>query len=489
MSHLSRRLFLEDAMLAAAAAAVTGGAVFPRAARGQQRVAANDKLRVAVLGLNGRGQSHISAFTGRDDCDIVVVCDPDEKIGMQKGVAVVEKKQGHPPRYEKDLRRVMEDRNIDIVSIATPNHWHSLATIWAVQNGKHVYCEKPVSHNVEEGRRAVQAIEKHRTIVQCGTQSRSTRAHQEAMAFVQNGGIGEVRLARGLCYKRRDSIGPRGNYDVPASVDYNVYLGPAAEEPLTRPKFHYDWHWQWNCGNGDLGNQGIHQMDIARWGIGADHIGYRVQSFGGRLGYVDAGETANTEVSLYDFDNGKRIIFETRGLETDDYRGAKVGVVFHGSAGYVVSTSGYSSVMAFDLDGQEMRRFSHDDESSHFDNFVEAVKANDPGHLNCPFVEGHLSSALCHLGNISYRLGQAQPVAEIRQALGDDQDALEALERTVEHLAHNGVNADQTPLALGPALKLDGRREVFLGSRADEANALLFREGRGDFRIPTAANV
>jgi predicted dehydrogenase len=472
-------------MFAAAAAAAVNVAL-PRTSLANKRLGPNDKLRVAILGVNGRGKSHIEGFGENSRCDIVALCDPDESVGRER-LSMVEKYQKSKPRYIKDLRDVMDDPNIDIVAIATPNHWHSLATIWAVQNGKHVYCEKPVSHNVEEGRRAAQAVEKHGTIVQCGTQSRSAKAHQDAMAFVQQGGIGEVKLARGLCYKRRTAIGPRGKYDVPASVDYDIYLGPADDEPLTRPQFHYDWHWQWNCGNGDLGNQGIHQMDIARWGLGVDYLGDRVVSYGGRLGYEDAGETANTEVSIYDFAGGKQIIFETRGLESTDYRGAKIGVIFHGSEGYVVSTSRYGSVSAFDPKGNPIKSFEGD--GSHFDNFVDAVLADDASLLNCPFVEGHLSSALCHLGNISYRLGQKRSVSEITEALRSDPHAAESVERTAEHLRQNHVDPDETRMALGPVLTLDGRAEKFTGSGSEKANALLFREGRGEFLIPSAANV
>jgi len=486
MSRFSRREFLENSMWALAAAGSTG-LIRTSAGWAQDNVSPNEKLRVAVLGVNGRGGTHISNYLRRSECDIVAIVDPDESVGQSRAKAIGEK-SGHTPAFYQDLRKVMDDKEIDIISIATPNHWHSLATIWAVQAGKNVYCEKPVSHNVVEGRRAVQTIEKHKTIVQCGTQSRSHASHQDAMKFIHDGGIGKVRLARGLCYKRRTSIGPRGNYDVPASVNYNVYLGPANEEPLTRQKFHYDWHWQWNCGNGDIGNQGIHQMDIARWGLGVDYLGDRVVSFGGRVGYEDAGETANTQVSIHDFGD-KRIIFETRGLETGDLQGAKIGVIFYGSDGYLVSTSNYDAVTAFDPDGKPIQTFKGGNTEQHFDNFVEAVKAQDSSMLNCPFIEGHLSSALCHLGNISYRLGETTATDDIGQALTQDDEAVEALQRTADHLLQNKVDLAATPLALGPALALNGRDEVFIGSDSDRANGMLFREGRGAFRIPSESEV
>ncbi len=493
MNRLSRRQMLLDSMFAAAATAAAGFVAPPAVQAQQRRVGPNDKLRVAILGVNNRGQTHIANFVRRPDCDIVAVVDPDESVGRTKGVEVVQQKQGTAPRYYRDLRQAIGDANVDVIAIATPNHWHSLATIWAVQAGKDVYCEKPVSHSVEEGRRASEWVEQTGRVVACGTQSRSHEAHQQAMKFLHDGGIGTVKLARGLCYKRRKSIGPRSNYDVPASVDYDLYLGPAAAEPLTRNQFHYDWHWQWNCGNGDLGNQGIHQMDIARWGLGLDNLGKRVMTFGGRLGYEDAGETPNTEVSIYDFPGGQRIIFETRGLEIKDdgfhrqfgkEHGNQIGVIFEGADGYLVSTSNFNHVTAFDPDGNSVRTFEGGSTEDHFDNFVEAVKARDVSQLNSPFVEGHLSSALCHLGNISYRLGSKLPVGEIGAGLQDDGQALDALERTLVHLRENGVDVDRQALVLGPDLTVDGQAEVFTGFRAADANSYLFREGREQIRHP-----
>ena len=491
MSRSTRREFLENSMFAFAAAAA--GSMAPQMLQSARAASPNEKLRVAVLGVNGRGGTHISNFLRREDCDIVAIVDPDETVG-QKRVEQIAGKQGSKPAFHQDLRSVMEDPNIDVISIATPNHWHSLATIWAVQNGKSVYVEKPVSHNVTEGRRAVQAARKHDVIVQCGTQSRSHQSHQEAMAFIHGGGIGDVKLARGLCYKRRKSIGPRGNYDVPASVDYNVYLGPANEEPLTRQRFHYDWHWQWNCGNGDIGNQGIHQMDIARWFLGEQALSPRVMSIGGRVGYVDAGDTPNTQIVYHDYDNAP-LIFETRGLPKkgldwkngmDNYRGSQIGVIVQCEDGYVVIPS-YTKATAYTNEGEPIQTWSGG--GGHHDNFISAVRSRNHKDLNADIEEGHLSSALCHLGNISYKLGETMDTAELRAALGDDEQATESLERTVKHLAKNDVNADRTPMALGPALALNGKDEVFVGSHASAANPLLFREGRGEFRIPDEASL
>jgi predicted dehydrogenase len=471
---------------AAAAAAGTGSLSSTRALADEQSKSPNERLRVAVLGVNSRGRSHLGGLGRRDDCEIVAIVDPDEAVGMTKGVEPIEKATGKRPAFYQDLRKMLEDQSIDIVTIATPNHWHSLAAIWAIQAGKDVYVEKPVSHNVSEGRRVVQAARKHNKIVQTGTQCRSMKGTIDAIEYVKAGKIGEVKLARGLCYKRRDSIGARGTYEVPASVDYNIWLGPAPEVALSRPKFHYDWHWQWDYGNGDLGNQGIHQMDICRWGLGVDDIGEAVLSYGGRLGYEDAGETANTQVNVHTYGD-KRIVFEVRGLETDDLKGARVGVIFYGSEGYVVLSS-YTGGAAFDLQGNTIAQFNGGDDADHYANFVNAVRSRKSEDLNADIEEGHLSSALCHLGNISYRLGETVSVAEAQSRLERDAETAETFARVTEHLAQNKVDLNTARLHVGAQLTLDGAGEVFTGSQAERANVMLSREYREPFVVPSEAN-
>lgn len=485
MSQHSRREFLEQSMFAAASAAALGASIPHLSAAESESSSPNEKLRVALLGVNGRGQSHLSAFTGRKDTEVVAIVDPDESVGMKKGVGNVYKKTNKKPAYYKDLRKAFDDQKIDIVSIATPNHWHALGAIWAIQSGKDVYCEKPVSHNVSEGRRIVEAARKYNKIVQTGTQCRSQPGLIDAVKFVKDGGIGEVKLARGTCYKRRKSIGPKGNYDVPASVDYDLWLGPAPMAQLTRQRFHYDWHWQTPTGNGDLGNQGIHQMDVARWGLGVDNIGDSVQAYGGRLGYEDAGDVANTQVSIHQFGD-KRLVFEVRGLETEAYRGAKVGVIFYGSEGYVVIPS-YNSASAFDLDGKLIKKFSGS--ADHFANFVDAVRSRKISDLNADIEEGHISSALCHLGNISHEMGEKLPVQELDARFTGDAEALETLERYRQHLSNNKLDPAKTQVSLGPELSLDGKKEVFTGSMASAANPKLTREYRAPFVVPSTAKL
>ncbi len=485
MAGTTRRDFLESSMWAAATAAMAGP-VLETVARSEESGAASERLRIAVVGLNGRGQDHLNGYMRRKDCEVVAVCDVDSDVVGKKGVDVVEKATGKKPVPYSDIRKLLEDKSINAISIATPNHWHALAAIWSIQAGKDVYVEKPVSHNVAEGRRIVDAARKYDKICQTGTQSRSQTGTKEAMAFLHSGKIGDIKVARGLCYKRRPSIGARGNYSVPTTVDYDLWAGPAPMSPLTRPKFHYDWHWQWDAGNGDLGNQGIHQMDLARWGLGVSDIGNAVYSYGGRFGYEDAGDTANTQVTVHDYGD-KTLVFEVRGLPTPDFKGATVGVIFEGTEGYLVLTS-YEGGVAFDKDGKEIAKFKG--AADHYDNFVKAVRSRKSSDLNADILEGHLSSALCHLGNISYRLGEQVSVADAKQRLAGAKLASEAtatFERFTNHLVENKVNLDKTQVGFGPVLALDPKSETFTGSLADKANPMLSREYRKGFEVPASA--
>ncbi len=479
MTRRNRRQFLEDSMFATAAAVAAGSTVRVRAEENTESTSPVDKLSVAVVGVNGRGKSHLDAFVRRSDCDVTHICDADANIG-QSQVEKVAARQQHQPKFVQDVRKLLEDDSIDIVTIATPNHWHALGAIWAMQAGKDVYLEKPVSHNVFEGRVIVDVARQEGKICQTGTQCRSNPGMQQAMEFVHSGGIGDVKVARGLCYKGRASIGDRGEYSVPSSVDYSLWLGPAQMQPVTRKRFHYDWHWQWPYGNGDLGNQGIHQMDLARWGLGVDRLSDSVFSYGGRFGYEDAGDTANTQVVVHTYGD-KSLVFEVRGLSTAPYRGAKVGVIFEGADGYVVMTS-YHSGAAFDLSGNKIRDFNEG--GDHYANFVDAVRSRKHQDLNADILEGHLSSALCHLGNISYRLSEEISSSELASRLDDlkvAEDTKATLKRTVDHLGLNSVDTDAARLRLGPNLEFDATTEVFTRSKA--ANSMLTRDYREPFVV------
>jgi predicted dehydrogenase len=497
MSRRNRRQFLEESMLAAASAAVAGSSSQLFAADVEpQSKSANERLNVAVVGVNGRGNSHITAFAGRKDNKntvITYVVDVDREVGNRRANEIEKKQEGVRPKFVEDIRKMLEDKSVDIVSIATPNHWHSLMAIWAMQAGKDVYVEKPVSHNVSEGRRAVEAARKYKKICQTGTQCRSNPGMIQFMEYVQSGKLGQIKVSRGLCYKSRPSIGPKSNPAIPATINYDLWCGPAPLKASTRNNekngpVHYDWHWFWDYGCGDLGNQGIHQMDLARWALGAKELCKATFSYGGRLGYVDAAETPNTQVVVHDYGT-QSLVFEVRGLKTEKYKGAGVGLIVEGTDGYAVSSS-YEGGIIFDKDGKEVTRFMDGEDKYHFANFIKAVRSRKLTDLNADIEEGHQSSALCHLGNISYRLGGPMSSDELDKTLATlktTDNAKDTLERTLAHLKDNGVDMAATKLQVGPALAFDPQSETFPGNQ--KANAMLTREYRPPFVVPAAGQV
>jgi predicted dehydrogenase len=394
-----------------------------------EKVSPNEIINVACLGVRGRGMSHVDYFARSRETRVVTICDVDENV-IGNAMKTVEAAQGKPPEFVKDLRRVMDDKSVHVVSIATPNHWHALATIWACQSGKDAYVEKPVSHNVREGRKMVEAARKYKRIVQAGTQIRSSEAIREAMDYLHTGKLGTIYMAKGLCYKPRGSIGKcDGNVPVPAGVDYNLWLGPAPHKPIRRKQFHYDWHWLWDYGNGDLGNQGIHQMDVARWGLNKKQLPNAVFSSGGRFGYEDDGETPNTQLAIFEY--GDCVLqFEVRGLVTNDdgnrEMGVRIGNIFYGTQGYMIIPS-YSSWQVYNPDGSKGAGGNRG--GDHFGNFLKAVRSRQHTDLNGDIEEGHLSSALCHFANMSYRLGRKLHVDPKKETCNGDSDANRLLSR------------------------------------------------------------
>jgi predicted dehydrogenase len=499
MNHLSRRTFLKTSSLAAA------GIVLSARSWGQV-VGSNSDIRVAVVGLNGRGKSHLKSLSELKGVRLAALCDVD--------TAVLEKTAQSVPGGVKtytNIRELLASPDIDAITVATPNHWHSLMGIWACQAGKDVYVEKPISHNVWEGRQLVAAAQKYRRVVQAGTQIRSGDGLTEAVAWVRAGHLGRITAARGFCYKSRPSIGKTsGPQPVPATINYDLWSGPAALTPPRRnnPRngpVHYDWHWIWAYGNGDVGNQGIHQMDVARWFLGEPGLPRHTLSIGGRLGYDDDGETPNTQVIVHDYATAP-LIFEVRGLPAkrgvsvstaglsgaeaagaaastmDKYRGVSVGNVIDCEGGSVV-TSSYFSAQAYDRDGKLVKEFKGED--GHMANFIDVVRSRKTADLRGPVGEGHVSSALCHLGNISHRLGQAVPEGELREKIQGNAALAEAHGRMTEHLAVNGVDLAKTPATLGAPLAFDPATERFTGEEAGAANALLTREYRKPFVVPS----
>jgi predicted dehydrogenase len=490
MSKLTRRDFMQGTASLAALAAAGTLAPSARSGSGQAQPAAqniaprgpNERINVACIGVRGQGMSHVRGYAGRHNCRVAYICDVDLSPAIVgQAFEVAQQAQGVSPQVVQDFRRALEDPAVDAVSIATPNHWHALAAIWAIQAGKDVYVEKPVSHNVSEGRRIVEFARHHHRICQTGTQIRSNPSIRAAIEFVRSGQIGRVQVARGLCYKRRDTIGrvgPAGG-TIPNTLNYNLWCGPAPRRDAPgRQRFHYDWHWIWDYGNGDLGNQGIHQMDVARWGLNKAELARSVVSVGGRFGYIDDGQTANTQVSVFDYGDAE-LIFEVRGLPTDPYRAAMVGNVFHCADGYLVCTR-YDRAAAFRPNGEQIRSF--EGTGDHFGNFISAVRSRRQQDLNADIQEGHISSALCHLANISFRLGTVVPFDRRGSIFGSDTQGAETLERTVEHLGNNRVPLDDSNLQLGRRLTVNPQTETFVNDR--EADTYLTREYRPGFVLP-----
>ena len=507
MKNFTRRNFLKTTALGAAAVSLDA-LTWSRAA------GANDDIRVAQIGFRGQGGSHLKSLTNMKGVRVVALCDVDQHVLQNEA-----NRLGNVQTYT-DIRKLLENKDVDAVSIAVPNHWHALATIWACQAGKDVYVEKPACHELSEGRRMVEAARKYNRIVQVGTQCRSSIGLQQGVKYVRDGKLGKIRLARGFCYKARKSIGlVEGPQAVPDYIDYDLWCGPAPKEPPRRNTsfgtVHYDWHWFWAYGNGDFGNQGPHQVDIARWFLGEDAISPFAMAIGGRLGYKDSGETPNTLVVYQGYK--VPLIFEVRGLphdkasqttgwkmdeykalSADRFQGVGVGNVIECEHGYVVVPS-YTEAIIYDKEGKEITRFTGrskkqaaDDVTTptglsaesggHHGNWIAAVRSRDPKHLNAEVLQGHLSAGLTHTGNISYRLGANKQPGEIKEALQSNKQLTEAFDRMAGHLDANGVDIAKDNLQLGLPLKFDPQQERFIGN--DSANALLTRQYRAPFVVP-----
>jgi predicted dehydrogenase len=435
-----RRDFIKNSVLGSAGVAFSGLKFDAKSYR--SIIGANDRLNVAVVGIRGQGTAHIENWCGIKDSHNVklkTLCDTDEQYFAEKS-KIVQDKTGVTPVTEWDLRKVFDDKEIDAVSFAIPNHWHALATIWACQAGKHVYVEKPASHNLFEGRKMIDAARKYKVRVQVGFQNRSIPNVMEAMDFLHKGGIGDVYMARGLCIKPRDSFGKVPNSQPPATLHYDQWLGPAPTRPYNEKHVHYNWHWFWVTGNGDTGNQGPHQFDIARWGINKNEHPVSVYSSGGYFGIDPKDcdqETPNTQSSILKYADGKIIEFETRGRFSngESSLNTSIGNIFYGSDGYL------------ELDGETWKAFRKREKEPfagsekkenreaelnshvatngalHWMNFVDAIRAGDDSKLHCQVKEGFYSTALPLLSNISYRLGRALTFSGEKEKFVNDHEA------------------------------------------------------------------
>jgi len=435
-------------------------------------IGANERVNVAVCGIKGRGASHIGGHGRQKNVTISHLVDPDSRLfeGRKK---FVQSKFKNTPKCVQDVRKVLDNKEVDVISIATPNHWHSLMSIWACQAEKDVYVEKPLSHNLFEGRKLVEAAKKYKSIVQHGTQNRSLRKWSDLAKEVASGKNGKLEVALGTCHKRRGSIGFKDTKNPPSELDFDVWTGPAEKEDFHDNLVHYNWHWFWNYGNGDIGNQGVHQMDIARWMIPGAVWPKSVICLGGRFGYKDQAETANTQLAIFDYGESL-LVFDVRGLSGK-------------------SNMGVSNHVYFDKNAKQKNTASHGlkgikdpladrGKVDIFENFIEAVRNRKEEHLDAHVYEGHVSSGLCHLANVSYRLGEKSSFNKKNKSFGSNKKGYEYFERMQEHLKENGLNLEETDYIVGRNLEFDAKTETIKGD--DEANALLSRKYRSPYIVP-----
>ncbi len=407
---------------------------------------ANDKVQVGIVGLGGRGNDHMKFYSSLDsDCRIAAVCDVNQ-AARERAIALIKKTKGHDPKDYSDMRTMFESKDIDAVSVATPNHWHALAAIWACQAGKDVYVEKPASHNIYESRQMVEAARKYKRMVQVGSQSRSIPHKMRAIQLIQEGAIGQIYSARALCFRRRFSIGHAPDEAVPAGLDWSLFLGPAQWKPYSKNKFAYNWHWYWDTGNGDIGNQGVHEMDISLWGLGRTGWPASVSSNGGKFAWKDDQETPNTQYAAFEFGDAQ-MTFDVRNLPTPPeglvpLTGPNyVGNIFFGDLGFLTVDHGgfklYKST-AGNISGDAARgagagsrekyelvkeeKGSGEDTAPHMKNFFDAVRSRDYSKLNAEIEIGARSAAFCHLANIAYRVGRTVRMDQSAgRFLGDDE--------------------------------------------------------------------
>lgn len=387
----------------------------------------NDTIRIAVVGAKGQGNAHLKQYAKMKNVEIAAICDVDENI-LNTRLGETEKNTGKRPTGTWEIRKVLDDKSIDAISIATPNHSHTMQAIWAMQAGKHVYCEKPCSHDVFESRQIVAMAKKNpKLIVQHGTNSRSSPALREAVQHMRDGLIGDVYHSRGLCYKWRDTIGRAPVSDVPSGVHYDQWLGPAPVHAFTKNRFHYNWHWFWDYGNGDFGNQGIHELDIARWGLGVSYP-HKISTIGGHFMFDDDQETPNTLTVAYEFREGgknKMLTFEVRhwitNYEGDIHRGdetGSVGNLFYGSKG-VLAMQWYEKYWTW-MGKDKQPGPARQEGGNNWQNFIDAVRSGKPEDRNAPIEEGAISATLMHLGNVSYRVGRTLTFdSEKMECIGD----------------------------------------------------------------------
>ena len=447
-----------------------------------QVLGANDRIRVGVVGIRGRGNSHIQEFGKMPNVEIAYLIDVDSTTHAGRA-ADVEKKFGYKPTCVQDLRKALEDKNLNAISIATCNHTHSLNTIWAAQAGKDVYVEKPCSHNVFEGRKCVDASDKHKVIIQHGTQSRSSTARSLMLAALNSGKYGKLKIAKGYCCKPRWTIGFKPEGPPPETLAWDIWLGPAPLQPYHANLVHYNWHWFWDTGNGDIGNQGVHEIDMCRW-MSQKTLPKSVITFGARYvnepekGFKDQGQTPNQQLCLYDYGDSM-LLFETRGLvkPKTDWEPI-VEVELYTDKGVIKGTTftPYDSKESVKIEAEHATL-----SGSPFKNFIDCIRSRDRSKLEADILEAHYSAAHCHLGNISYRLGETASVDAVKKAFGDDPVIQKAVGNVMKNTTDVLSGLTNPQWTLGPKLAFDPAKEKFVGNAA--ADKLLTREYRAPYVV------
>lgn len=453
MTMTNRRRFLQSS---AAVGAVLALPSYSKA------VGANDDLRVAVVGIGGRGRGLLGQVEKSDGVRVVALCDPDSKALAQSA------KDREGVFTTDDVRKVLDRKDVDAVVTATPNYWHALVTIWSCQAGKDVYVEKPVSHSIFESVKITEAARKYDRVVQGGFQNRAEKGLKSFYKLLHSGEWGKVKQVRGLCYRKRGSIGKSESpLKIPEHVNYDLWLGPAEDQPIHRPRLQYDWHWDFNTGNGDFGNQGPHELDLMRWALGdPETLPESVQCYGGRFLWQDGGNTANVQVAKFNYGETP-CFFEVNNVVHDvNYQGVGVGVIVTCENGEFRGGRGGGRV--FDPDGNEIRRFQGG--GNHMKNFFDAVRSRDTSQLNAEIASAALSSSLAHMANACYLAGEQVAPEKVNGACEGDEVYAETCKRYSKWLGDKGVDLAETQWTLGPKLTFDSDAMQFTGDASEAAN-------------------